>query len=168
MTSIFEGQPHQNKAEIPIKTRVIWVLGIKGHLVSNLRLATSFEKKSRHSSWVWEIERWFTRDSICGWCSNFACASITRWSCKTCCSNKSQIQNTGSTCKTWCFLLRLCFLPMSTSKLPNDPADLFPYVNLLTWRHASIHGNLGVHPMPPPQGNKALLREVFKKNVPLN
>ena len=45
MTPIFEGQPHQNKAEIPIKTRVIWVLGIKGHLVSNLRLATSLWKK---------------------------------------------------------------------------------------------------------------------------
>ena len=28
MTSIFEGQPPKNKAEIPIKTRVIWVLGI--------------------------------------------------------------------------------------------------------------------------------------------
>ena len=28
MTSIFEGQPTQNKAEIPIKTRVIWLLGI--------------------------------------------------------------------------------------------------------------------------------------------
>ena len=25
MTSIFEGQPPQNKAELPIKTRVIWV-----------------------------------------------------------------------------------------------------------------------------------------------
>ncbi len=28
LTFIFEGQPPQNKAEIPIKTRVIWVLGI--------------------------------------------------------------------------------------------------------------------------------------------
>ena len=28
MTSIFEGQPPKNKAEIPIKTKGIWVLGV--------------------------------------------------------------------------------------------------------------------------------------------
>ena len=59
-------------------------------------------------------------------------------------SDKSWIQNAGSTCKTrlwWCVLLRWFFLPMSTSKLTNDAPD---YVYLQTWRQSDIPQFMGI------------------------
>ena len=60
----FEGQPPQNKTQIPIKRRVIWVLGI--HIIDKMVTLeplkpTSSRHEKRHGNWVYK----YTYDLYC-------------------------------------------------------------------------------------------------------